>query len=193
MNVRTTLPMDKETFFRWIERQERRFELVDGVPRMLPRVKSNHNRITMNVVLLLGERLDRDVHDISQGDYAIETGERSVRFADIMVFPFEHDPQAHSTMAASLVVEVLSKRTTAQDFGAKLREYSGLDGVGHYVICAQDTVCVWSWVRAADGSWPEEAEIFEGLSQVLSLPGLGITLPLAEIYRRVPLAGMSSR
>ena len=61
MNVRTTPPMDKATFFRWLERQERRHDLVDGVPRMLPYVTRYHERIATNVVLLLGKVLDHRI------------------------------------------------------------------------------------------------------------------------------------
>jgi Uma2 family endonuclease len=189
MNVRTLPSMDKATFFRWIEQQERRFELVDGIPRMLPRVSSNHNRISMNIMELLFQNVDRDVYDISQGDFAIETGDRSVRFADAMVFPFQHEPKSNSTPFALLLVEVLSPKTTAQDFGPKLAEYSALMGVGQYVICSQDEACVWSWRRGEDGVWPEEPDIMEGLAATLAVPALSLVLPLAEIYRRVPIGG----
>lgn len=187
MNVRTTPPMDKATFFRWLERQDRRHELVDGAPRMLPRVTANHNRIAVNVLLFIGNALDRSVYDIAQGDYAIETGERTVRYADVMVFPFEPRPAARGTIHASLLVEVLSDSTMDIDFGSKLTEYAALAGVAHYVVLAQDRACAWSWVRQPDGTWPAEPQVLEGVAASVALPGLGLVLPLSEAYRRVSL------
>jgi Uma2 family endonuclease len=193
MNVRTLPSMDKATFFRWLERQERRFELVDGVPRMLPYVTRHHERIATNIVLLLGKVLDLDRFEIAHGDFAIRTGEHSVRFADVMVHPFEEGGRERTARVAPLVVEIASDSTMDVDFGPKLAEYRALDGVGQYVVCAQDKACLWSWQRSEDGSWPDDPEILDDLTQALAVPGLGITLPLAEIYRRVPLAGMPSR
>lgn len=187
MNIRTTPPMDKATFYRWLERQERRHELVDGKPRMLPFVTSNHSRITTNILALLVKALDRDHFDITAGDYAIETGERSVRFADIMVMPFEPLPNARNTVVAPLLVEVLSETTAHVDFGEKLNEYRVLDGVGHYLVVAQDRACVWSWQRDEAGKWPDEPDVINEISAQVEMRGLGLTLPVADIYRRVTL------
>jgi Uma2 family endonuclease len=186
MNVRTAPRMDKEAFFAWIATQERKFELVDGVPVMLPWVTSNHNRVTMNIVDILLKALDRDVWDVSAGDFAIETGERSIRFADIMVFPFDPRPDGRSTVVAPLLVEVLSETSRRTDLGPKVIEYGALQGVDLYVIAAQDQPLVKVWRRQADGAWPEKPETLEGMESGVALPALGITLPLAEIYRRVP-------
>lgn len=187
MNIRTTPPMDKATFYRWLERQERRHELVDGRPRMLPFVTSNHSRITTNIVILLGSLIDRQQLDITAGDYAIETGERSVRFADIMVMPYEPRPDGRNTTIAPLVVEVLSERTAHVDFGEKLSEYTGLEGVNHYLVFAHDRACAWSWRRDDDNTWHDEPEIVSDLAASVEVPALGLALPMADVYRGVPL------
>lgn len=187
MNVRTTLPMDNATFFRWLERQEQRHELVDGVPRTLPNVTRHHERITANLVIVLGRLLDLARHDIAHGDFAIQTGESTVRYADIMVHEFSDSGDDLSTTAALLLIEVLSDSTRDIDFSGKLTEYSALAGVQQYVVLAQDRSCAWSWVRQEDGRWPNELELIEGLGASIAVPSLGIALPLAEVYSRVPL------
>lgn len=192
MNIRTTPPMDKATFYRWLERQERRHELVDGKPRMLPFVTSNHARICRNLIGLLISLLDEDAFDISWGDYALETGDRTVRFADILVYPFEPDGEARRAVDAPLVIEVLSDSTQHVDFGTKLTEYKAMDGVRHYVVCAQRTPCVWSWQRDEDGDWPDEPEIIDDPAGAVDIPGLGISLPMARIYRKVTMSGLKT-
>jgi Uma2 family endonuclease len=186
MNVRTAPRMDKASFWRWFTAQERRFELFDGVPRMLPHVTRHHDRICTNIVAWLLQAIDRDRFDLSTGDFAIETGPRSIRFPDIMVHPFvADDPKGRSTVVAPLLVEVLSDSTAREDHGPKLAEYGGLAGVGCYLICAQDEARARLWSRAADGTWPAAPVLFTSLDGVVVIPSLGITLPMAEIYRRV--------
>jgi Uma2 family endonuclease len=185
MNVRTDVRMDKAQFFDWLEHQERKHELADGRVAMMPWVTRPHARICTNVVIALSDRLDRTRFDIAQGDFAVETGERSVRFADILVESFSGE-NARSTTNALLLVEVLSPSTMHVDFHEKLDEYKGLAALGSYLICAQDEARVWVWTRS-DGAWPDAPDVLEGLDAAVEVPVLGITLPLAEIYRNITL------
>ena len=187
MDVGNNQPMDKATFYRWLERQERRHELVNGTPQMLEIDTSNHSRIKTNAVAILASGLDRDRFDVTAGDYAIETGDRSVRFADIMVMPFEPRPDARNTDLAQLLVEVLSETTAHVDFGEKLNEYRALDGVGHYLVIAQDRVCIWSWHRDEAGAWSGEPDVINEIGGQVEVRALGLTLPVSDIYRRVTL------
>src|SRR3954453_19713709 len=87
MNVRTDVRMDKAQFFDWLEHQKRKYELADGRVVMMPWVTRPHARICTNVVVALTGRLERERFDVVQGDFAVETGDRSVRFADVLVDP----------------------------------------------------------------------------------------------------------
>jgi Uma2 family endonuclease len=185
MNVRTNVRMDKAQFFDWLERQERRHELANGSVVMMPWVTRPHARICTNVVAALLARLDPKRFDIAQGDFAVETGDRSVRFADVLVEPFSGE-NARSTANALLLVEVLSPSTLHVDFHEKLDEYKGLAALGSYLICAQDEARVWVWTRG-DGAWPDAPDVIEGLDAAVEVPVLGITLPLAEVYRNIDL------
>jgi Uma2 family endonuclease len=85
-----------------------------------------------------------------------------------------------------LLVEVLSPSTMHVDFHEKLDEYRGLPALGTYLIFAQDEARVWVWTRS-DGAWPEAPEVLEGMEAAVQVPILGITLPLAELYRNISL------
>jgi Uma2 family endonuclease len=187
MNVRTNVRMDKAQFFDWLEHQERKYELADGRVVMMPWVTKAHARICTNVVAALLARLDPKKFDIVQGDFAVETGDSHIRFADVLVEPFSGE-NARSTANAVLLVEVLSPSTMHVDFHEKLDEYKGLPALGSYVICAQDEARVWVWTRS-EGAWADAPEVLEGLDAAVEVPTLGITLPLAEIYRNVSVRG----
>ena len=181
MNVVSRQRMDKASFFAWTDRQERKFELADGVVVMMANVTRHHARICTNVVAALLARLDRGQYDITQGDFAIETGEQSVRYADVMVEPFGAVGADRSTLSALLLVEVLSPSSMHVDFHEKLHEYQAIPALGTYIICAQDSRRAWAWTREG-GAWPKEPQIFETADALIDVPALGIKLPLAEIY-----------
>lgn len=186
MNARTDVRMETVQFFRWAELQDARYELADGRAVVLPYVTRNHWRIGSNVLIAVGTKLDRARFDVGAGDFAVETGERSIRYADVMVTPFHATAAARTTRDALLLVEIASPSTVHIDFGEKLREYKALPMLGTYVICAQDEARVWVWTRS-DGQWPDGPDILEGLNATVVIPNLEITLPLSEIYANAAL------
>ncbi len=56
-----------EAFGRWAECREEKYELVDGVPHLLPYVKRGHSLIVSNVDYALQRRLDRSAYSVHQG------------------------------------------------------------------------------------------------------------------------------
>ena len=128
----TTPPADLPTgltvaaFFEWLESQPRRFELVGGTPQMQPFVKRSHSRIAGNIAHILQTKIDRSAFIVHQGDFAIKTGPRSIRYADILVEPAGGLLGDRATESAVLIVEVLSESTAPEDFGPKRVEYQGL-------------------------------------------------------------------
>jgi hypothetical protein len=56
-----------------------------------------------------------------------------------------------------------------------------------YLVCAQDEARAWLWSRGPDRVWPLQAQVIEGLDGAVDVPALGVSIPLAEIYRRVPV------
>jgi Uma2 family endonuclease len=183
MNVVARRIMEKPSFFAFIARQERKYELANGVVVMMPFVSSNHSRICTNIFAALTTRLDRDRFDISQGDFPVESGERSVRFADVMVEPFRTG-NPHSTVSALLLVEVLSPSSVHVDFRDKLEEYQTMPALGTYLICPQNRKQVWIWSRD-NGEWPSEPLIVEATDAEIDVPVLGIRISMADIYHGI--------
>ncbi len=181
---RNDLPtnMTVDEFFDWLDSHEDHYELVDGTPVMMPFVKRSHARIVSNVDRLLQTALNPDEFLVTQGDFAIRTGPRSIRFADVLVEPLNDDLGGRISERTVLIVEVLSDSTARFDFNQKRLEYLGLSDLDTYLIVSQDEPRVWIWQRAA-GRWPEAADVLTAGD--VAVPALGVTLPLAEIYRNV--------
>ncbi|UIJ73653.1 Uma2 family endonuclease [Aurantimonas sp. HBX-1] len=173
-------------FFDWLESQPRRYELVDGAPQMQPFVKRSHSQIAGNIAHILQTKIDRSAFIVHQGDFAIQTGPRSIRYADILVEPAGRSPGDRSTDNAVLIVEVLSESTAPEDFGPKRVEYQGLAALRTYLVVDQETPRVWQWDRGDDGKWPALATISNAGAPWVA--ALNCELPFDEIYFGVPLA-----
>ena len=174
------------TFFQWLENQSRRYELVDGTPQMQPFVKRSHSRIVGNIDHILQTRIDRSAFIVHQGDFAIKTGPRTIRCADILVEPAEGLLGDRTTESAVLIVEVLSESTAPEDFGPKRVEYQGLAALRTYLVVDQETPRIWQWDRGDDEKWSDRATIVT--AGALRVEALACDLPLDEIYFGIPSA-----
>ena len=149
---------------------------------MLPYVKLDHMRVAGNVFLLLGNQIDKARFMLINGDFAIRTGEDTVRFADVAIIPAHQSGDVASTDEPVVVIEVLSQSTMHADFGEKRLEYQALASLQAYLILAQDEPAAWLWQRGDDGAWPADPERLEGRDGQVSLPAVSARLPMAELY-----------
>jgi hypothetical protein len=53
-----------------------------------------------------------------------------------------------------------------------------------YLVLAQDQIKAWVWTRGSAG-FPSGPQVLEGDDAVICIEGLGIDLPLSEVYARV--------
>ncbi|WP_306117900.1 MULTISPECIES: Uma2 family endonuclease [unclassified Roseitalea] len=183
MNVQSPPKMNFDEFMRWGQRQDRKYELVRGVPAMLPYVRRNHSLIAGNVYFALRSRLDGDAYSVHAGDFAIPTGDDTMRYADVFVETAGGSGDAQWTESAIVVVEVLSPSTQHNDFGPKREEYLGLESLDTYLVFDADEPRVWQWTRNDDGGFAIEPIILEDRDAAVELSRLGVMVPLADIYR----------
>lgn len=88
-------------------------------------------------------------------------------------------------MNPMVIFEVLSESTRKFDMRDKLREYSRMGSLRHYVMVEQNIRSVTHYARQ------EERWMYEDLGgedDVLQLTAIGLELPLREIYYRVEVA-----
>jgi len=176
--------MSIEAFEAWAERQDGRYELVRGHPVMMNQTTWNHSKITTNLILALGQVIDRNAFHIAAGDFALQTGEDTLRLADILITPSNRSGKDRRTDEAVAIIEILSPSTTSEDFGPKQIEYLALTSLQAYLIVAQDKACVWAWIKGEDG-FPQKPEVIEVLDTTITIQRLNLTLTLDAIYRRV--------
>jgi Uma2 family endonuclease len=183
------IPTEPEAFLEWGSRQLReagKFELSCGrVIQTMIWTSRNHARVCANIIGELARLLDRDRFDIGPADFAVRTPV-GVRSPDIVVDRISKEGKELSTSSPLFIAEVLSPSTAGTDFTAKLQEYTSIETLQTYLICAQEVPRAWLWARHADGSWPKLPEELVGRERTISISTLGIDLPMAAIFRGIP-------
>ena len=174
-------PWSVEAFFAWQERQSERYELVGGFPLKLMAGASNaHDRMVVNLLLALGNRLRGSACRPFTGDGSVETYPGQIRRPDVGVDCGRFDPGGFKASDPRVVAEVLSPSTRDFDAFAKLAEYQAVPTISHVLLVEPNAAEVALWSRNDEGGWI--ASRTEGLESVVELPTIGVTLPMSEIY-----------
>jgi Uma2 family endonuclease len=177
-------PMTVEEFFAFTDTRsdEEKWELIDGEPVLNASPSDYHQVILGNIIYLLGmlERQERR-HWKSMPGIGVRVSDHSLPQPDAIVrpnVPFGGKPVSRECDDIIVAFEILSPSTRDRDLRWKRNAYLTLPSLAHYVIVAQDAVEVMVFSREA-----ELPARFDRLDVSVGLPGLGISLPLAEIYR----------
>jgi Uma2 family endonuclease len=180
MNVHSTAPTDPDAFLRWNEGREGKYELVNGrVVQNMIRVTRQHVRVVQNLLFFLRTRLDARRYEVLTVDFGIKTPD-GVRYPDLMVDIAGGSARDLAGTGPVMVCEVLSPSSIATDMVDKLREYTGIPSVQHYLVLSPDEPRGWLWSRETEG-W-KGPEMFEGAEAVIPLSALSVEVELAQLY-----------
>ena len=168
---------ESEAFGRW--------EYVNGEIRAMAGGSDDHNAISANVVTALkialraaGNRTCR----VYGSDMKAHTGDGVNTFPDASVVcgPRQYHQGRTNIITNPLVlVEVLSDSTEGYDRAEKFDHYQTIPALQDYVLVEQDEPRVLRYTRR-DDHW----ELYEyvGRDADLTLPSLGVTLALSDLY-----------
>jgi Uma2 family endonuclease len=185
MNIQLPTQMDKPAFLAWLDRVEERYELVGGRVVMMVHASRAHGMIIMNLATLLRDQLDPRQW-LVLSEFGLDAGPKTLRFPDVVVDRAGGAPGDFTASAPVLAAEVLSPSTAAIDLGDKAAEYLRLPTLAAYLVFAQDEVKAWAYVRG-NGGFPPGPEPIAGADEVIRIPPLGLSLPLAAIYAGLDL------
>jgi Uma2 family endonuclease len=182
MTIRLDHPTDPDAFLRWLERQDRKYELVDGDLIMMTGVSRRHARVASNLLFALRTRLGSTAYDIFTAEFGVKT-RRGVRYPDIVIEAIGPHNNRLAAEEPLFLAEVLSPSTQREDFERKPTEYMALPSLSAYLVLSQDEPRVWLW-RRTDAGWPAESAEIEGWDAAVevTIAGQVLALPLAELY-----------
>ena len=166
-----------DSFLAWEDRQEGKYEF-DG-REILPMTGGTyaHQRIVINLWLTLTGLLGDDPRRVAQ-EMRLGIGNR-VRYPDVLISTAPLDQTTRTLTDAVAIFEVLSADTATTDRVEKLIDYAGVPSLRTYVLLEQTLVGATVLHREAGGDWMATALT----SGSIGLPGLGVSLALADVYR----------
>jgi Uma2 family endonuclease len=181
----TLEPMTVEEYFAFTDTRpdNEKWELIDGEPVLNASPSGLHQQILENLLATLGmirRRQPRSWESIP--GIGARISDTSLPEPDVMILPvgtIRRDPYSRETRNVIVAFEILSPSTEERDLRWKRMAYPTLPSLTHYVVIAQDGVDVVVFAR--DAGFAERH--LRSLGDSLELASLGISLPLAEIYR----------
>ena len=179
--------MTVEEYLAFEERSKRKHEYMNGEIFLMAGVKRNHSTIAQNVSRSLGNQLENNPCEVHGSDIKVLLREGHFVYPDVSVACGEIVFTANDIVLLNpaVVFEVLSKSTESRDRGEKREDYMRLQSLRHFVMVAQNRVCVEHYSRQENGKWL--FEMLEDLSDVLVLESIGCQISLRDIYARVTL------
>ncbi len=183
VHARKTEPMSVEEFFAFTDSRpdDEKWELIEGEPVLQASASWRHQRIVTNLLYCLEAiRLERRPSWSAVPGIGVRVSDTSLSEPDVLIRP-NTDEAIHECDDALVAIEVLSESTADRDLRWKRKAYARVASLLYYVVIAQDAVEVVVFARAA--KFAEQR--LESLDAALDLATLGISLPLAEIYRDI--------
>ena len=169
-------PWTVDEFLDWEREQAERFELVDGVVRMMTGGSNAHAAVKGNLFAALRGRVKTPCQVFVDGPKVV-TASASL-YPDVLVTCAPVVMADDTVREPVLIAEVLSRSTAGHDRGAKWLAYREIEGLTHYVLVWQDVRRVELFSRRA-GGW--ELVILEPPAPI-ELSALGVSLGFAELY-----------
>ena len=182
MTVALRRPMTLDEFLAWERGQELRYEF-DGVrPVAMNGGTLAHSIIATNLVRALQDRLRGKPCRAFRGDVKVVVAGR-VRYPDAIVTCSPVDTSSDIVPEPVVVFEVLSRSTAGTDRIEKNGEYGTTPSIRRYVMLEQTRQAATVFTHT-DGGWA--GHLVKG-DKMLSLPEIGVELPLAELYDGIEL------
>jgi len=180
MSDPAVMPMSADEFLEWGLHQDRRYELIYGVPVAMAGANQAHDTVVGNALGMLYGQLRGRICRKFTADIAVRIPAGNIRRADAGIDCGPYDRNATAASSPFMVLEVLSPSTRDFDMFGKLEEYKTVASLRHIVLIDPDTPQVFHWSRPDGGVWRHE--LLEGLDAVVAFPEVEVSLDLASLY-----------
>jgi Uma2 family endonuclease len=174
--------MTRGEFLAWEAGQEQRYEFDGFRPVAMTGGTRNHAAIQVRLLTALASRLSNSPCEAFGSELKIAAG-HSFRYPDAMIVCTPGAGTATVVDDPVVIFEIVSPSTERVDRLVKNEEYRRIPSVQAYVLLQQDFVGATMFQHVGD-DWVSH---FYGPGTALTLPGVGIDLPLDELYHGLDL------
>src|SRR5437899_846748 len=164
-----------------------RHEYVGGYVYAMAGASDDHNRITVNIIGELRQRLRGKRCEPFGADMKLKIpGSQAFYYPDALVSCDPADNAKYFRERPTVVFEVLSPDTERTDQREKWYAYALIESLKVYVIVSQEKRELTVLRRGRKGPWV--AKVVAGRGSILKLPEIKVEIPLARIYERTSIA-----
>lgn len=166
------------------DREQRRVELIDGLPVAMVGAKLRHSRIAMNLVRHFVPAVPEGCELLTSETYvASEERDDMLVVPDLMMRCGPADDATRYVTDPCLVIEILSPSTALLDRGVKLAFYQTLPSLQQILLVYGEECRVESWTRLTA---PDE----DGLTWRTTVSGRGDTIPVIRLDLALPITAV---
>jgi Uma2 family endonuclease len=175
-------PRTLAEFEAWHARQPERWEFIEGRPRLMAPASMTHSILKRNVLRALDRALIDSGCEVLVDGPQILTDEISA-IPDVVVTCAPLDLSTPAVAEPTIIVEVMSPSSEADDTLRKWFSYRKIASLKHYLVIAQDRRLVQIHSRAGD-LWRERF-VSEGAIELDEPP---LRVEVAALYAATELA-----
>jgi Uma2 family endonuclease len=180
MSVARRVSMTVEEFLDWENRQELKYEFDGFAPVAMTGGTLEHALIQASLIMALGVRLRGGPCRVVGSELKISVA-GSIRYPDAFVYCTALPRGSLVATEPVVIFEISSPSTAAIDHVEKNQEYRDTPSVQRYVMLEQARPGANVYTRSGD-DWV--GHLFDG-DAVLSMPEIGVELPLSEVYEGI--------
>ena len=185
---KTTL--SQEEYLEWEKTAERKNEFFEGEIFAMSGASRRHNKIFSNLFGKITIQLMNKPCQPYGSDMRIHIPENTLyTYPDISIFcgdVIPSDPDDDTVILPTVIIEILSKSTQNYDRGEKFKLYRDIPSLKEYLLVDSESILLESYRINQRGNW--ELEEIKSTDGIFSIPTLGISIPLEDIYKGTKLS-----
>lgn len=174
------VPRDLAGFLAWENRQKGRYELVDGVVRLMSGGKLVHDLLSANAIYLLRASLGRSAFRVHGSNLKVVSPVGMVTYPDAFVRCGPADEDVTEIADPIVIVEVLSERTRGHDLVAKRWAYQAIPTLQALVYVEPSVVGVELTTRLGPDRW--QTRFFRSLDDTVTIQAIDAVVHLRDLY-----------
>ncbi len=183
--------MTPEEYLAWESEQDTKYEYENGEIIEMTGGKLYHNKIALNLIILISNYLrDRDCWVLGS-DAKVMTPEGVFYYPDVVVSCDDRDRSARDFLQyPCLIAEVLSPSTESRDRGLKFGNYRKMETLQEYLLIDCDRPSLEIYRRNQNNNW-ELIHIFNNqldfttANPEIHLTSIDLKFSLADLYESI--------
>jgi len=176
----------QDEFLIWAETQACRYEFDGMQPVAMTGGTAAHGIIQQNLYTALNNRLRGSSCRVYGPDNGVATVGKAIRYPDALVTCTRQELSARLISDVIVVFEIISPSSGRIDRFVKVREYGAVASIRRYVMIESTSLDLTVMARKEPSTGWLTTTLTQG--EILSLPEVGIDLPVAELYADMDLA-----